>query len=328
MTFTKKGVYPSIPQACMAVGVEFREVDRDGRFHATALTDGSKTSGRIMHFIDGSGGTLVVNWKTQESALYFPQARTKLTTEESIAQQLKQQKIEKKLEANARRRFRAAQSKAIELLNKAKDATAENPYLKRKRVAPKGELKALPLFEIESILKCRLYDREQNHFSEGEILIVPRRINGEITILEFIGGNGSKTQSRNGRLTGAYWISNSHINKYGLNEKIGICEGIATALSIAEKTDITAVSVGSCTNFDACTKEIKSAYPEAEIVILADAGNGEDAAKKCAEKYSLAYRAPSFTSAQIEAFKNAYGADKQPTDFNDLMLIDVIEAQP
>jgi putative DNA primase/helicase len=315
-----------MPQACLSVGVEYREVPSDNRFHAVPLADGSdKTAGRIKYF--PTGGGMVFNWRTSEQAYYFPESNHKLTRDQIEAQRLKNQQVLKEEQNKERRRFRLAQKKALEIWDKAKAATADNPYLKRKHAAPQGELKALPLSEIEQCLNYSLKGGK-GRFKDGEILIAPRRIHGEITTLEFIAGDGNKHYLLNGRLSGAYWISNSKINKYGLNEKIGICEGVATALSVADKAEITAVSVGGCTNFDACIQAVKDTYPEAEIVILADAGRGEEKAKECAEKYGLVCRAPSFTPDQIEVFKNTYGAEKEPTDFNDLMLIDMIEALP
>jgi hypothetical protein len=276
----------TMPQACLSVGVEYQEVPSDGRFHIVPLADGSdKTAGRIKYF--PTGGGIAINWKTSETAYFFPD----LTRDQIKAQQLKNQQTINSEKAKDHQRFLVAQEKALEILAKAKAATAENPYLKRQQLKPKGELKALPLSEIEQCLDSRLYGKI-GRFKEGEILIAPRRQRGEITTLEFIAGDGNETYLRNGHLNGAYWISNREINEDGLNEKICICEGLSTALSVAENAGITTVSVGACNNFDSCTQAVKDAYPEAEIVILADAGLGEEIAKECAEKYGLIYLPP------------------------------------
>lgn len=321
-------IYKSLEEACQALGVEVTDVPRDDRPHPVPLSDGSsKTDGRIRLFTNNDGGW-VQNWRLgSDKALFFPDYGKTLTPEERKQKNAELEKAKQEAREKTRWAFSKAKQKIMKIYQAGRMAAASNPYLQRKGVKPKGIIKALNLNELEELAGYSLFGGK-GKFADGEILIIPRGNNKEgITTLELIDQNGNKTYFKNGKLAGAYWLTNK-IPAPGVNQTIGICEGVATALSIHQSAGISAVSVGGCTNFENCTAEIKERYPEARLIILGDVGNGEKAARECARKFSISLCIPAFSEAHRKRFKELNGNDKEPTDFNDLEQISSKEITP
>lgn len=319
--------YSSLEEACNAMGVECVTVPRDDKVHYVPLANGtSKTAGRIRLFTNTDGGW-VQNWTLgADKALFFSNYGKKLSPEERQKLNASIDAARKEAQRQTQQCFYKAKKKAEEIYKAAREATEENPYLKIKGVKPHGALRTLSLTELTNLMGRRLFG-SKGKFSDGEVLIIPRGNNSEgLTTLEFIDCHGSKTYLRGGKRAGAYWITEK-LTPPAQGATIGICEGVATALSVFQSTGIVTVSVGGCTSFEACSQAIKECYPLARIIILGDAGNGEKCAVECARRHSLLCCIPQFSEEHRKRFKELFGQDKEPSDFNDLEML-TKEAQP
>ena len=66
----------ALRRACGAVGILYRDVPADGRWHATDVEGdrAGKGDGRIKLFSDGEGG-IVCNWKGEQKAFFANDGR-------------------------------------------------------------------------------------------------------------------------------------------------------------------------------------------------------------------------------------------------------------
>ncbi|MDR5803459.1 DUF927 domain-containing protein [Caballeronia sp. LZ001] len=140
---------------------------------------------------------------------------------------------------------------------------------------------------------------------EGRILIAPVTINGAITTVEMIDESGRKSALANGEKAGGCWFACALPEK---SERILIAEGVATALSAHLCTGEAAVAALSAGNLTKVTQTMRAAYPDAEITVLADLGNGQQKAVEAARSVGGAVAVPDFGDTR---------ADNE-TDFNDM----------
>ncbi|MFP4350779.1 MAG: DUF3987 domain-containing protein [Desulfococcaceae bacterium] len=87
---------------------------------------------------------------------------------------------------------------------------------------------------------------------------------------------------------------------------ICVAEGYATAASVYESTGSQTYAVFSCSNFEPVIGNLRERYPDRDLIVCADIGNGHDVAWRVALKNGCRFVAPTFPE----------GADG--TDFNDL----------
>jgi len=185
-------------------------------------------------------------------------------------------------------------------------ARPEHPYLVKKQVTPEGMLGEI---DIDDLSKLIGYVPQSNGQPlQGRILVVPVSVDGKASTLEFIDEHGLKTALAGGRKCGGSWSAGDFPEGEGEGVAIGICEGVGTGLSIKEATGYPVVAALSCNNLLAVAKEYRKRYPKADIVILADLGNGQSKAEEAACAINARLVIPDF------------GSDRPvwATDFNDL----------
>lgn len=102
-------------------------------------------------------------------------------------------------------------------------------------------------------------------------------------------------------------------------ETIGIGEGVATVLSVAQVKGFPVVSAMNCGNLEAVANVFRARFPKAKLLILSDVGNGEKEALKASQAVKGRLAIPKFTDALRAEFKRITGKDN-PTDFNDYYL--------
>ena len=118
---------------------------------------------------------------------------------------------------------------------------------------------------------------------------------------------------------GAFWTPDGLVEAAESGSRIGIAEGIATALSISQVKGFPCVAARSCGNLCATAKTLRNRFPTATLIVCGDKGNGEEAAKKAQKEANARIAAPEFDQQLIERFKRITG-DDSPTDFNDYFL--------
>jgi phage/plasmid primase-like uncharacterized protein len=146
-------------------------------------------------------------------------------------------------------------------------------------------------------------------------LIVPiYNSNEELVNLQFIAENGAKRFLTGGRVKDCYYAIGD------LKNKIYICEGIATGLSIYEATRCRVIVAFCANNLLPVAMTTKSKYVNQEIIICSDndqwttSNTGLSKAKEAAKAVSAKLAVPQFKNTVTK-----------PTDFNDLAQLEGLE---
>jgi putative DNA primase/helicase len=148
-------------------------------------------------------------------------------------------------------------------------------------------------------------------------IIVPVRVGGEITSLQFIDAAGNKRFLTGGTQAGGYATV---MKPGGSLDRFVICEGWATACSIYDATGITAIVAFHAGNLAAVAQSIRAKYHEAQIIIAGDddkqtPGNpGRTKALEAARETKAAVAFPVFEE------------DASGSDFNDMFAASGPEA--
>lgn len=142
----------------------------------------------------------------------------------------------------------------------------------------------------------------------GNLLIIPMHdVNGKLWSFQTINPDGTKYFQKNGRITGCFY----QIGK--LTKKFYICEGFATASSIATHFKCACFVAFNAGNLLPVSMALKEKYPTHEIVVAAD--NDYESMKnigliKGREAAKITGASLIFPEFEKEAFSG--------TDFNDL----------
>ena len=232
------------------------------------------------------------DWRTDVRETWHSKKGLKLdhVGQQEMARQIEQAK-EKSEEERRLQREKAAKE-AGELLAKAAPASTDHPYLKKKGIKPHG------LSQLKNKLLIPVLDEK-----------------GEKYGLQMIGPDGEKWFLLGTNLKGHFFTIQ------GEPGRIYIGEGFATCATIHEATGQTVICAFNAGNLLPVAEVIRRQDPEAEIVIAGDddqwtAGNpGRTKAEEGARAINGLYVFPEFRSLE-----------SKPTDFNDLHVLESIEA--
>jgi putative DNA primase/helicase len=275
--------------ACAEVGIIYRDVPADGRFHETDIENdpSGKGDGRIKYFPDGTGG-IAFNWKGEKKPFFADDGRT-LTDAELRERDRKRQEAIKQAEADEAKRHAGAAKKALPIVEKATPATAAHGYLAAKGIQPHGALL----------------------HSDGR-LIIPMRIGKELHSIQFIAADGTKRFLTDGRVKGCYFRigTGAEAKERGM---LLLCEGFATGATLREATGLFVVACFTAGNLEPVAEFLHSNLEGVQIIIAGDvdkSGTGQRAAKGAAKAVNGLVALPEFTPAEL-------AADKPPSDWND-----------
>jgi len=284
--------------ACAEVGIIYRDVPADGRFHETDIENdpSGKGDGRIKYFPDGTGG-IAFNWKGEKKPFFADDGRT-LTDAELRERDRKRQEAIKQAEADEAKRHAGAAKKALPIVEKATPATAAHGYLAAKGIQPHGALL----------------------HSDGR-LIIPMRIGKELHSLQFISADGTKRFLPDGRVKGCYYLigTGAEAKERGT---VLICEGFATGATLREATGLPVVVCFTAGNLLEVTTFLHSILADVDLVVCGDvdkSGTGQRAAKEAAKAVDGLVALPVFTPADL-------AADKSPSDWNDFSKLRGLDA--
>lgn len=284
--------------ACAEVGIIYRDVPADGRFHETDIADDKhgKGDGRIKYFPDGTGG-IAFNWKGDKRPFFADDGRT-LTDAELRARDTKRQEAIKQAEADEAKRHAGAAKKALPIVEKATPATAAHGYLQAKGIQPHGALL----------------------HSDGR-LILAMRIGKELHSIQFIAADGTKRFLTDGRVKGCYFRigTGAEAKERGM---LLLCEGFATGATLREATGLFVVACFTAGNLEPVAEFLHSNLEGVQIIIAGDvdkSGTGQRAAKGAAKAVNGLVALPEFTPAEL-------AADKPPSDWNDYAKLHGLDA--
>ncbi len=197
---------------------------------------------------------------------------------------------------------------AKSVLDKTLPARADHPYLERKHVPPVVTLRELLAAEL-----ARLIGYAPTSSGEplaGRVLIAPVRIGNAPSTLEFIDETGRKSALAGGAKSGGFWSAQKLPDGDGTGLTLLLAEGVATAITGLIASGHPAFAALSCGNLTKAATELRARYPKAQIIVLADLGNGERHAHEAAHAVGGLVAIPDFGNDRPE------GA----TDLNDLLV--------
>ena len=245
----------------------------------------------VLHSDDPAAGAFGC-WKRGISETWSCKAYQTMTPAEKGAYAAKIEAVRRQQEEERERIQAACRAWCTDAWAKAKDATNENPYLKRKSVNAYG-------------LK-----------SFNDSLLVPvQDMQGIIHGLQFISPDGSKKYKTGTNKAG-------HFFKVGSSkDKTIICEGYATGASIHQATSHAVVIAFDAGNLLPVAQSIRSKYPDMKIIIAADDDHATEGNPGLTNAKEAALSVNGLLA--IPAFSNNRGP--KDTDFNDLSQLAGLE---
>lgn len=191
-----------------------------------------------------------------------------------------------KTDLNAQERLVTA-SKAQNIWEQAdREVSLSMSYVSRKKITPTENLREITLSKVQSIIGyCPKSSGEP--LTGDTVLVAPVWMFTEdglaISNVELIDGNSKKAAlTGKGTKKGGFWAATSLPEGDGAGITILVGEGVATVLSAQHATGYYAVASLSAGNLSEVGKVLLNRYPEADIVMLADIGNGQADAEKAA----------------------------------------------
>ncbi len=183
--------------------------------------------------------------------------------------------------------MRDTRKKAEKIWAAATPASPDHAYLKRKQVAPSQTLKEIPLSKVREIVGYA--PKSKDHLLSGDtVLVAPivQQHDGKLAIsnVELIDHTGLKAAlAGSGTKSGGFWAAVKLPEGDGAGITMLIAEGVATALTARQATGHHAVASLSAGNMTAVAKLMRERFPKADLVVLADRGNGQVDGEKAAQ---------------------------------------------
>ena len=272
--------------ACAAVGIVYRDVPADGRFHETDVEHDARGrgDGRIKLFPDGQGG-IVCNWKGVRRAFFVEDARKLTGSERQECIRKRRDAIRKFQEIECYKHTLAAK-KAATIWDAAKPAAGDLPYLTSKGIKANGA---------------------RQHRGA---LIIPVCDGVAICSLQFIAANGNKKFLRGGLITGCYFI----LGEMEGAAALCIAEGFATGATIHEATGKPVAVAFNAGNLEPAARSLRARFPKLTLIVCAD----DDATTKGNPGRTKATEAACAVGGLLAIPVFGTGRPEGASDFNDL----------
>ena len=210
-----------------------------------------------------------------------------------------------------RKKAERAAAKAISIWHASTPAGADHPYLVKKQVKPVATIREITL---DRLVKLVGYHPQANGvpLEAGRVLVVPVKVGDHLTTCELIDGTGRKTALADGKKAGGYWAAQPLPDGDGQGLRLLLGEGVTTCLSAGEAAPgCPVVAALSCGNLLAVAQMLRERYPAADLIVLADLGNGQAKADETARAVGGWLAVPDFGPDRPE----------EATDFNDLATL-------
>ena len=284
---------------CEAQGLLIKELIPDGQIHRVAHIS-SKKGAVDGWYILHTGGKIPVGvcgcWKEPSfESKWVADTGRAMTFSERLEHDKLIAEIRAKREAERLATQAEVAEKAEDEVSTYADASADHPYLVRKRIAPNG-------------IKI---DRA------GRLVVPVSDSSGEILSYQTIDADGNKRFLKGGKIEGGFY------ELRGNRKVIFIGEGFATCASIHQATGFTTLVAFDCGNLAKVAKSAKEMFLGSRIVICADndqftEGNaGVTKGRAAAQLVFGEIVYPNFAESDLSS---------KPTDFNDLHVLQGIDA--
>ncbi len=272
------------------------EVIADGKIHRCDVEGkGGKNDGSYKLYLDDNpAGGFENHRDCQEWENWSYGVKREFTPAEREAYRRKVEAERKTRETERLQRQYAVAAEEQTAWSKMPEG-GESPYLTRKQVSPYG---------------IRF---------DGDMLVIPMRdARATLWACQRIAPDGSKRFTKDGRKKGCFHI----IGELQGAASTYVAEGYSTAASIYQATGRPVIVAFDAGNLEPVIAEIRKAYPDLLLTICADDdvwtdGNpGKTKAEEAARKHGCNVILPQFQERH---------AERRPTDFNDLHVLEGIE---
>lgn len=284
---------------CEAQGLVIRDLIADGEIHRVPHISSKKGAVDGWYILHLSGKIPVGVCGCWKEPTFESKWMADIGRNMSFSERLEHDKliaeIRAKREADRLASQQVAAEKAEDEVGTYADASADHPYLVRKRIEPHG-------------IKI---DRA------GRLVVPVIDQEGEILSYQTIDADGNKRFLKGGKIEGGFY------ELRGNRKVIFIGEGFATCASIHQATGFTTLVAFDCGNLAKVAKSAKEMFLGSRIVICADNDQfteGNPGLTKAKAAASLV-----FGEIVYPIFNESDLASK-PTDFNDLHTLQGIEA--
>lgn len=284
---------------CEAQGLVIRDLIADGEIHRVPHISSKKGAVDGWYILHLSGKIPVGVCGCWKEPTFESKWMADIGRNMSFSERLEHDKliaeIRAKREADRLASQQVAAEKAEDEVSTYADASADHPYLVRKRIEPHG-------------IKI---DRA------GRLVVPVIDQEGEILSYQTIDADGNKRFLKGGKIEGGFY------ELRGNRKVIFIGEGFATCASIHQATGFTTLVAFDCGNLAKVAKSAKEMFLGSRIVICADndqftEGNpGLSKGKAAAGLVFGEIVYPIFNESELAS---------KPTDFNDLHTLQGIEA--
>jgi len=240
----------SFEQAIINAGLAPPDIIPDGKLRRFAAPDDKPSNKNCWYVYHGTHGAFG-NWATGVTETWHDNTQRDAKGDLELARKIKAAK--RRNELQRKKQHQKAASIAQQRWSNGVEVI-KHPYLNTKKVHS---------FGIRQ---------------EGENLIIPVRINGEITSIQTITPTGEKRFQKDGEIVGGYHA----IGK--IADCIYIAEGYSTSASLHMATNQAVACAFNAGNIKHVATALRSQFPEIEIIIAADSdevglSKGREAAK-------------------------------------------------
>jgi putative DNA primase/helicase len=279
----------------------------DGHFHGLRSTDDRRgyTGFRYCVHLDDPQNIYFIDLKRGFSGTWFPQGQEPLSPaeREQLRRDAEARRVQR--EAEVYERHKKAAAWARKLWRRTIWASAQHPYLLRKRVGIHG-IRLLPIWE-------RSVQRDDGSYEwlrvEGVLLVPMRDETGVLWNVQAIFPEVCPALGRNkdflpgGRKKGLFhWIGER-------TDTVCLAEGYATAATIHEETGYRCIVAFDAGNLPLVAQIVRAMLPAARIVVCAD----HDLPDKCGRQAGLAFATEA--AARVDGFVAV--PPVEGADFND-----------
>ena len=278
-----------------AAGLVVEDIDLSGELAMCGtVKKPNGTDGRYAVHLDFPPNVWLCNYheggEGRTVPLYDRGTLDAMTAEEKEAMRKRIRQEKEAAQARREEERRAAAEKANLIFQTLPPAGKDNPYLKLKRVLPRGDMR---------------------QDKEGRLVLPVRNADGRIMSVQFIDGEGNKRFLKGGEKAGCYFPIPAKDG--GQAGPLLIGEGCATVASACMATGYAGLTAFDAGNLEAVAKMARSKYPEREIILLADNDIHEDGSRNTGvEAATAAAQAVGGKLAVCPAIRGC------KADFNDL----------
>ncbi|MBI5593297.1 MAG: AAA family ATPase [Deltaproteobacteria bacterium] len=241
-----------------------------------------------MIFDDGYPAGSFGEWGKIDTVNWSLKAVKEMTDQERTAYQARIKSLKEEHDRQQAERWAKGAAESVKEWNAAVDVV-DHPYLKLKQVDSIGLRQ-----DKEGRLLVPVYDADEN-----------------LQSLQRINADGAKRFLTGGKMSGGWYFIDGDPNK------ITICEGYATGVSIHQATGRTVYVGFNAGNLLPIAKIVKNRHPGTQIIVCCDndqwtEGNpGLNKGREAAEAIGASVAVPIFKDISTK-----------PTDFNDLMALE------